>query len=332
MRKHPLTRHRCQLCIFDFLSPNRSPHAQDPQPHGSSALEISPSLLFGSHSQPQETKAFVAFLSRVRVEQRRCWIGESQVHWIGRRQFSGQRASAGELLHTPQRVPTFMATALLSLARHTVCGISVSQLQGTLSAFSVHPASPVLLTRYGPAWNLPNCRFEPTHPTSSLFRPQMLFVITTIYALGDSVMGETANRTTTVFLLLRGSFSSAVVMDQRSGESCLGTETFSRTKGSRGHIPCPFAVCCWAETHCASPVPTYIALHHTTQVRTPPFLFSFQAISHSSSNPEGNFRGNQLLGGSMSLSPLCPAPTNDLHVSNVTGIHHSFPGLHHNRA
>ncbi len=50
-----------------------------------------------------------------------------------------------------------------------------------------------------------------------------------------------------------------------------------------------------------------------------------------SSYPEGNFEGNQLLEGSMSLSPLCPAPTNDLHVSTATGFHRSFPRLHRNR-
>jgi len=36
-----------------------------------------------------------------------------------------------------------------------------------------------------------------------------------------------------------------------------------------------------------------------------------------SSYPEGNFGGNQLLGGSMSLSPLYRALTNDLHVSTA---------------
>jgi len=50
-----------------------------------------------------------------------------------------------------------------------------------------------------------------------------------------------------------------------------------------------------------------------------------------SSYPEGNFEGNQLLEGSMSLSPLCPDPTNDLHVSTATSFHHSFPWLHCNR-
>ncbi|WZZ14951.1 hypothetical protein YC2023_108040 [Brassica napus] len=49
---------------------------------------------------------------------------------------------------------------------------------------------------------------------------------------------------------------------------------------------------------------------------TPSYLFknSFP----SSSYPEGNFGGNQLLDGSISLSPLYPSQTNDLHVSMLT--------------
>jgi len=55
----------------------------------------------------------------------------------------------------------------------------------------------------------------------------------------------------------------------------------------------------------------------------------FFIFSHRDSGyPEGNFEGNQLLEGSMSLSPLCPTLTNDLHVSTDTGLHHSFPWLH----
>ncbi|KAL2453187.1 Uncharacterized protein Adt_49312 [Abeliophyllum distichum] len=41
--------------------------------------------------------------------------------------------------------------------------------------------------------------------------------------------------------------------------------------------------------------------------------------------PEGNFGGNQLLDGSISLSPLYPSQTNDLHVSIAAGLHQSFP-------
>ncbi|XP_012857141.1 PREDICTED: uncharacterized protein LOC105976418 [Erythranthe guttata] len=42
----------------------------------------------------------------------------------------------------------------------------------------------------------------------------------------------------------------------------------------------------------------------------------------SSSYPEGNFGGNQQLDGSISLSPLYPSQTNDLHVSIAAGLHH----------
>ncbi|XLT02376.1 hypothetical protein HN51_051727 [Arachis hypogaea] len=44
----------------------------------------------------------------------------------------------------------------------------------------------------------------------------------------------------------------------------------------------------------------------------------------SSSYPERNFGGNQLLDGSISLSPLYPSQTNDLHVSIAEGLHQSF--------
>jgi len=44
--------------------------------------------------------------------------------------------------------------------------------------------------------------------------------------------------------------------------------------------------------------------------------------------PEGNFGGNQLLGGSMSLSHLYLHQTNDLHINNATDFHQSFPWLH----
>jgi len=43
------------------------------------------------------------------------------------------------------------------------------------------------------------------------------------------------------------------------------------------------------------------------------------------SYPEGNFEGNQLLGGSISLSPLYPSFANDLHVSIAISFHQSFP-------
>jgi hypothetical protein len=45
------------------------------------------------------------------------------------------------------------------------------------------------------------------------------------------------------------------------------------------------------------------------------------------SYPEGNFGGNQLLDGSISLSPLYPSSTNDLHVSIATALHLPFGRL-----
>ena len=47
----------------------------------------------------------------------------------------------------------------------------------------------------------------------------------------------------------------------------------------------------------------------------------------SSSYPEGNFEGNQLLDGSISLSPLYSRLKNDLHVSISTVLHQGFPWL-----
>ena len=51
--------------------------------------------------------------------------------------------------------------------------------------------------------------------------------------------------------------------------------------------------------------------------------------------PEGNFGRNQLLDGSIGLSPLCQDVTIDLHVRTVTGFHQRFllaspsPGIVH---
>ena len=48
----------------------------------------------------------------------------------------------------------------------------------------------------------------------------------------------------------------------------------------------------------------------------------------SASYPEGNFGGNQLLDGSISLSPLYPSLSIDLHVRTDTDFHQSFLWLH----
>ncbi|KAL7465823.1 hypothetical protein ACHAXS_006587 [Conticribra weissflogii] len=52
----------------------------------------------------------------------------------------------------------------------------------------------------------------------------------------------------------------------------------------------------------------------------------FRASSFGS-YPEGNFGGNQLLDGSISLSPLYPNLKIDLHVRIPTSLHQSFPWL-----
>jgi len=70
---------------------------------------------------------------------------------LRRHPFSGLSTSAGELLHTPKQIPTFMATDLLSSADNTLCGVCVlAQESDTLHELSVHSASPVLLTSSGP--------------------------------------------------------------------------------------------------------------------------------------------------------------------------------------
>ena len=43
------------------------------------------------------------------------------------------------------------------------------------------------------------------------------------------------------------------------------------------------------------------------------------------SYPKGNFGGNQLLDGSISLSPLYPSLTIDLHVRTASSLHQGFP-------
>ena len=53
------------------------------------------------------------------------------------------------------------------------------------------------------------------------------------------------------------------------------------------------------------------------------YLIQLQHTSY----PEGNFGENQLLDDSISLSPLYPSLTNDLHVSIATSLHQSFPWI-----
>jgi hypothetical protein len=50
------------------------------------------------------------------------------------------------------------------------------------------------------------------------------------------------------------------------------------------------------------------------------------------SYPEGNFGWNQLLDSSISLSPLYPVQTIDLHVRIATDLHQGFPWLRPDQA
>ena len=45
--------------------------------------------------------------------------------WLEHHPFSNLPTSAGGLLHHPKRIPTFLATALLSLASNVLCGFYV---------------------------------------------------------------------------------------------------------------------------------------------------------------------------------------------------------------
>ena len=57
-----------------------------------------------------------------------------------------------------------------------------------------------------------------------------------------------------------------------------------------------------------------------------PLIISFTWWNYTSySYPKGNFGGNQLLDGSMSLSPLYPCLTIDLHVRTVCELPPGFP-------
>jgi len=69
--------------------------------------------------------------------------------WLQLRPFSGLPSSAGELLHIPGTVPTFMVTFRLFSAGNSLL-LSLSHPCAPLNTVSVHSASPVLLTSSGP--------------------------------------------------------------------------------------------------------------------------------------------------------------------------------------
>ncbi|XLT79990.1 hypothetical protein HN873_001743 [Arachis hypogaea] len=102
---------------------------------------------------------------------------------------------------------------------------------------------------------------------------------------------------------------------------------------SSRHSPCPdgrLGTVTRLPVHPASPVlltkngplgaPDSVA--RLNRAAAPSYLFKNSPAG--SSYPEGNFGGNQLLDGSISLSPLYPSQTNDLHVSIAAGLHQSF--------
>jgi len=69
---------------------------------------------------------------------------------LERHSFSERLASAGELLHTPERFSTFMTTEPLFEASRILKRGSGSEHLDIPGTFSEHPASPVLLTSEGP--------------------------------------------------------------------------------------------------------------------------------------------------------------------------------------
>ena len=56
----------------------------------------------------------------------------------------------------------------------------------------------------------------------------------------------------------------------------------------------------------------------------PPIISLLYMISTLARYPRRNFGGNQLLGGSISLSPLFTSKMNELHVSNTQVLSQSF--------
>ncbi|KAK8617430.1 hypothetical protein V6N13_080346 [Hibiscus sabdariffa] len=73
--------------------------------------------------------------------------------------------------------------------------------------------------------------------------------------------------------------------------------------------------------------PTYLKFENRLRALRPDtsnhWLYLIE-LAKGSNYPKGNFRGNQLRDSSISLSPLYPSQTNDLHVNIAAGLHHSF--------
>ena len=135
-----------------------------------------------------------------------------------------------------------MSTFLLSRCTDAIRGI-VGQILGSIGPLSVHPASPILLTKNGP--------------------------------LGDSILVATS--------IKKAAPRAHLEFENRA----------------RNEFP-------YRSNHC--------------------FTGPYSLIV--SSYPKRNFRENQLLDSSMSLSPLYQGLTSDLHVSTASNFHQGFPWLH----
>ncbi|XLR31116.1 hypothetical protein S83_059016 [Arachis hypogaea] len=126
----------------------------------------------------------------------------------------------------------------------------------------------------------------------------------------------------------------AICTDGRSARArAPGFAATAAPSYSSRHSPCPdgrLGTVTRLPVHPASPVlltkngplGALDSVARLNRAAAPSYLFKNSPAS--SSYPEGNFGGNQLLDGSISLSPLYPSQTNDLHVSIAAGLHQSF--------
>ncbi|XLR31036.1 hypothetical protein S83_058936 [Arachis hypogaea] len=129
----------------------------------------------------------------------------------------------------------------------------------------------------------------------------------------------------------------AICTDGRSArDRAPGFAATAAPSYSSRHSPCPdgrLGTVTRLPVHPASPVlltkngplGALDSVARLNRAAAPSYLFKNSPAS--SIYPEGNFGGNQLLDGSISLSPLYPSQTNDLHVSIAAGLHQSFHWL-----
>ena len=187
----------------------------------------------------------------------------------------------------------------------------MSQHSGSVSPLSEHPASPALLTSNGPQ------KTQAIRPAS----PQSFPRVTGTYRRRGTPEQKTARRsslfgcTAPAVTILWATIRALTTLPYDVGSLKIGPETWS------------------PEARSSLLVVGKVLLGIHSPLRS--FPQRRRCESHSSitqwqlgfSYPEGNFEGNQLLGDSMSLSPLHQTPTNELHVSIETSFHRSFPRL-----